>query len=63
MVTGGEAGRVENEQAKGGQYVVTEGDWTLGGEHTMQYRNGLLQNCICGTYIMLLTNVSPVNVI
>lgn len=39
--------------------MVTEGNLTLGGEHTMQYTDGVLQNCILETYIILLTDVVP----
>lgn len=35
--------------------MVTKGDWTLGGEYTIQYTDDVLQNCILETY-MLLTN-------
>ena len=30
--------------------MVTEGDWTWGGEHTLQYTDGVLQNCTPETY-------------
>ena len=40
--------------------MVTEGDFTLGGEHTIQYTDDVLQNCTLETYIILLTNVTPV---
>ena len=35
----------------------------MGGEHTMQYTDGVLQNCTLETYVMLLTNVIPINFI
>ena len=38
-----------------------EGDLTLGGKHTIQYTDDVLQNCIAETYIILLTNVTPIN--
>ena len=41
--------------------MVTEGDLTWGGEHTIQYTDGVLQNCTLETYIILLTNVIPIN--
>ena len=31
------------------------------GEHTVQYTNDVLQNCTPKTYIILLTNVTPIN--
>ena len=39
--------------------MLMEGDLTLGGEHTIQYTDGVLQNCTLETYIILLTNVTP----
>ena len=33
----------------------------LGGEHTGQYTDDVLQNCISETYMTLLPNVTPVN--
>ena len=38
-----------------------EGDLTLGGEHTIQYTDDGLQNHTPETYIILLTNVTPIN--
>ena len=43
--------------------MVTEGDLTLGGEHTMQYTDDVLQNCKLEIYIILLTNVTSINLI
>ena len=40
-----------------------EGDLILGGEHTMQYTDDVLQNCTLEIYIMLLTSVTPINLI
>ena len=34
---------------------------TLAGEHTMQFIDDVLQNCTLETYIILTTNVTPVN--
>ena len=47
-------------KGKGGQYTVTE-DLALDGEHTMQYTVSMLQMCAFETYIILLTNATPVN--
>ena len=58
VVTKGEGGCGEGEEGKGGQNMVTQGDLTLGGEHTMQYTDDVSQNCTLGTYIILLTNVT-----
>ena len=44
-------------EVKGIKHMVTEGDLTLGGEHTMQYGDDVLQSCILKYYIILLTNV------
>ena len=41
--------------------MVMEGDLTWGGEHTIQYADDVLQNYIHETYIILLTNVTPIN--
>ena len=38
-----------------------EGDLTWGGEHTVQYTDDVLQNCIPETYIILLTNATRIN--
>ena len=36
-------------------------DFPRGGEHTIQYTDDVLQNCTPETYIMLLTNDTPIN--
>ena len=41
--------------------MVMERDLTWGGEHTIQYTDDVLQNCTPETYIIALTNVTPVN--
>ena len=41
--------------------MLLEGDLTLGREHTIQYTDDVLQNCTPETYIVLLSNVTPVN--
>ena len=41
--------------------MVVEGDLTLDGEHKIQYTDDVLQNCTPETYIILLTNVTPIN--
>ena len=38
-----------------------EGDLIQGGEHTVQYTDGVLENFISETYMILLTNVTPIN--
>ena len=40
-----------------------EGDLTWDGEHTIQYTHDVLQNCTPETYIILLTNVTPIKTI
>lgn len=42
--------------------MVTEGDQILGGEHIMQYTDNVLY-CTPETYIILVTNVTLVNLI
>ena len=34
-------------------------DLTLGGEHTIQYTDNVLQNWTRETYMILLTNITP----
>ena len=41
--------------------MVMEGDLTWGGEHTIQCTHDILQNCTPETYIILLTNATPIN--
>ena len=57
VVTGGRGMR-GGRRGKGSQVHGDEGDWTLG-EHSMQYTDEVLQNCIWETYIMVSTNVIP----
>lgn len=42
--------------------MVTEGNSTLGGEHTMQFIYDILNRTL-GTYILSLTKVAPINLI
>ena len=41
--------------------MMMEGDVTWGGDHTIQCTDGVLQNCTAETYIILLTQVTPIN--
>ena len=43
--------------------MVAERDLTSGGEYTMQYEDDVLQNCALETCMVLLTNVTPINLI
>ena len=43
--------------------MVMEGDLTWGGEHTIQHTDNVLKNCAPETYMILLTSVSPINLI
>ena len=43
--------------------MVTEDGLTLGGEHTMQCTDHVSLKCTLETYVILLTNVTPVNLI
>ena len=38
-----------------------EGDLTWGSEHTIQYTDDVLNNCTLETYVILLSNVTPIN--
>ena len=48
------------EEGEGGR-MVREGDWTWGGEHTVQHADDVLLNWTPETCMMLLTKVTPVN--
>ena len=55
-------GRGVREVGEGKRGMNCDGgrsDW--GGEHTPQYTDGVLWNCTPETYIVLLTNVAPIN--
>lgn len=41
--------------------MMMEGDLTLDGKHIMQYTDNVLKNCILEIYIILLSNVIPIN--
>ena len=41
--------------------MVMEEDLTWGNEHTIQYTDDVLQSSTPETYIILLTNVTPIN--
>ena len=38
-----------------------EGNLTWGGEHTIKYTGDMVQKCTPETYIILLSNVTPIN--
>ena len=40
--------------------MVMEEDLTMGSRHTVQYTSDVSQNCTLETYVILLTNVTPV---
>ena len=42
---------------------LTEGDLALGGEHTIQYTDDVLQNCTLETCIILPVSATPLNLI
>ena len=48
---------------KGAKYMVTEDDLTLGGGHTLQCTGHVSQKYMLETYIILLINVAPINLI
>ena len=41
--------------------MLAEGDLSWGGEHTIQHTGDVLDSCTAETYIILLTNVTPIN--
>lgn len=43
--------------------MVTNGNLTLGDKQKVQYTNDVLLNCTLETYIILLTDVTPINLI
>ena len=43
--------------------MVTEGDLTRGGEHTVQCIGDVLWTCACETCVMLLTSVTPIHLL
>lgn len=63
MVIRGKRGSGELEKSKWGQTYGDGRRLTLGGERTMQYTDDVLCNCTLETYIILLTNVTPINLI
>ena len=42
--------------------MVVENDLTLGGGHTIEYKDHVPQKCTRETYVYLLTNVTLINV-
>ena len=50
-------------EGNGVKYTVWEGDLTLGGEHTTHCTAHVSQNCTLETYVVLLTKVTPMNLI
>ena len=62
MITRGKGGWGQVEEGIGG----INGDGKvldLAGEHTIQFIDNVLQNCRPETYIILLTNVTPIKLI
>ena len=43
--------------------MVMRDDLTLSGGHKMQYKDHVSQECILETYVILLTNITPINLI
>ena len=41
--------------------MMMEGDFTWGGEYTIQHTDDVQGNCAPETYIILLTSVTPIN--
>lgn len=60
LLTSQEGGSGGVEEGMGGS-VVMEGDSTWGGQHIIQYTDDVLQSRIAETYVIVLTNVTPLN--
>ena len=58
VIIRGKGGWGEVKEGKGNG---DEGDLTLSDEHTIRYIDDVLQNCKLETYVILLTNVIPIN--
>ena len=58
MVTRGKAEREKVNKGKGGQKR-----FDFGCEHTMYYTDDVLLKCTFETYLILLNNVTPINLI
>ena len=41
--------------------MLTEGDLTLSSEYTKQHTGDVLDSCTAETFIILLTNITPIN--
>ena len=54
------SGKGEEGGREGISYVMTEGNLTLGAEHTMQYTYDVLLNCTLETCMILLTHVTSI---
>lgn len=55
--------RKEVRKEKGGHIDGDEGDFTLGGEYTMLYTYDVSLNYTLEIYVVLLTSVTPIDVI
>ena len=56
----GKGGERREKRVKGEQIVI-KGDFICSGEHTIQYTDDVLKNCIPEIDIILLTNVTLIN--
>ena len=56
MITRGKGGGGKQKRVNGELR-----DLTWSGEHTIHYTDDVLQNCTPETYVILLTNVTPIN--
>lgn len=55
------AGPGEGGVGEGVKYAAREGNWTVGGEHAGACRDAESESRPPGNYIVLLTNVTPIN--
>lgn len=62
VVTRGAGGKKDKEN-KEVKYKVMEGNQTSNSKNTMEYTGVMVYSCILEIYMMLLTSVTPINLI
>ena len=63
LVTRGKGAWGEEEEGKESQMYSVERNLSLGGEHTTHHTDAVLKNCTPEDYLMLLTKVTPIQII
>ena len=61
VITRGKGGGGWEKRVRGGGRNVLEGNLTLGGNHTIQYTDDVLQNWTPETSLIVLTHIIPIN--